>query len=58
MLILDINAIINYVILGQNSTNHKDDLGWIMVLNATFSNIPAISWRLVLMVKEAGGTRR
>ena len=25
-----------------------------MVLNATFNNISAISWRLVLLVKETG----
>ena len=30
------------------------DLIWSLVFNATFSNISAISWRLVLMVEEAG----
>jgi len=27
-----------------------------MVFNATFNNISAISWRLVLLVTETGGT--
>jgi hypothetical protein len=27
-------------------------VGWFMVLNATFNNISAISWRLVLLVEE------
>ena len=30
------------------------DLIWFIVLNATFSNISAISWRQVLVVEEAG----
>ena len=30
------------------------DLIWFIVLNATFSNISAISWRPVLVVEEAG----
>jgi len=32
------------------------DLGlvWFMVFNATFNNISAISWRLVLLVEETG----
>jgi hypothetical protein len=29
-------------------------IGWFMVFNATFNNISAISWRLVLVVEEAG----
>jgi hypothetical protein len=29
-------------------------IDWILVLNATFSNISAISWRPVLVVEEAG----
>ena len=29
-------------------------VGWFMVLNATFNNISAISWRLVLLVEETG----
>ena len=29
-------------------------LVWFMVLNATFNNIPAISWRSVLLVEESG----
>ena len=27
---------------------------WFMVFNATFNNISAISWRLVLLVEETG----
>ena len=27
---------------------------WLMVLNATFNNISAISWRSVLLVEETG----
>jgi len=27
---------------------------WFMVFNATFNNIPVISWRSVLFVEEAG----
>jgi hypothetical protein len=30
------------------------DLIWFIVLNATFSNISAISWRPVLLVEEVG----
>ena len=30
------------------------DLGWYMVLNATFNNISVISWRSVLLVEETG----
>jgi hypothetical protein len=30
------------------------DLIWFIVFNATFSNISAISWWLVLVVEEAG----
>jgi hypothetical protein len=33
------------------------DLIWFIVFNATFSNIPAISWRPVLVVEEAGVPR-
>ena len=29
-------------------------LVWCLVLNATFSNISAISWRPILVLKEAG----
>jgi hypothetical protein len=32
--------------------------GWLLVLNATFSNISAISWRPVLVVEEAGVPER
>jgi hypothetical protein len=32
--------------------------GWFLVLNATFSNISAISWRPVLVVEEAGVPER
>ena len=38
-------------------TNHrllKIDLIRLLVFNATFSNISAISWRPVLVVEEAG----
>jgi hypothetical protein len=28
----------------------------LMVFNATFNNIPAISWRSVLLVEETGGS--
>jgi hypothetical protein len=28
--------------------------GWFMVLNATFNNISAISWRSALLVEETG----
>ena len=31
---------------------------WFLVFNATFSNISAISWRLVLVVEEAGENHR
>jgi hypothetical protein len=31
---------------------------WFLVLNATFSNISAISWRPVLVVEEAGENHR
>jgi hypothetical protein len=27
---------------------------WVMVFNATFNNILAVSWRSVLLVKEIG----
>ena len=30
------------------------DYGWVMVFNATFNTISAISWRPVLVVEEAG----
>ena len=33
-------------------TNNDDD--FILVLNATFSNISAMSWRPVLVVEETG----
>jgi hypothetical protein len=33
--------------------NLINDLIWFIVLNATFSNISAISWQPVLVVKEA-----
>jgi type IV secretory pathway VirB2 component (pilin) len=29
-------------------------MGWVLVLNATFNNISAISWLSVLLVKEMG----
>ena len=32
-------------------------VGWFLVLNATLSNISAISWRPVLVVEEAGVPR-
>ena len=37
-------------------TNHALELGGgiIMVFNATFNNIPAISWRSVLLMEETG----
>jgi hypothetical protein len=28
--------------------------GYVMVINATFNNIPVISWRSVLLVEETG----
>jgi hypothetical protein len=31
---------------------------WLMVLNATFNNISAILWRLVLLVEKIGVTRK
>jgi hypothetical protein len=31
---------------------------WFLVFNATFNNIPAISWWPVLVVKEVGSTQR
>jgi len=34
------------------------NLKFVLVFNATFSNISAISWRPVLVVEEAGSTRR
>ena len=38
---------------------YKNDwLIWFLVLNATFSNISAISWRPVLVVEEAGENHR
>jgi hypothetical protein len=38
----------------NNSTNinYKYGLVWFMVLNATFNNISALSWRPVLLVEE------
>jgi hypothetical protein len=32
-------------------------LVWFMVFNATFNNIPVISWRSVLLEEETGGPR-
>ena len=29
-------------------------MGWVMVFNATFNNISAISWQSVLLVEETG----
>ena len=34
------------------------DLIWFLVFNATFNNIPVISWRPVLVVEEAGENHR
>jgi len=31
---------------------------WFIVFNATFNNIPVISWRSVLLVKETGVPRK
>ena len=33
-------------------------LVWFMVLNTTFNNISAISWRSVLLVEETGENHR
>ena len=41
----------------KSETNLKKNylnMGGFMVLNATFNNISAISWRSVLLVKETG----
>ena len=35
-----------------------NSIGWFMVLNATFNNISAISWRSVLLVDETGENHR
>ena len=37
-----------------NVYNQNKLIDWFLVLNATFSNISAISWRSVLVVEEAG----
>jgi hypothetical protein len=37
--------------------NLIDFIDWFLVLNATFCNISAISWRSVLLVEETGGHR-
>ena len=37
---------------------HPNLFDWFLVLNATFSNISAISWRPVLVVEEAGVPER
>jgi hypothetical protein len=37
--------------------NVRDAKTGFMVFNATFNNISAISWRSVLLVEEAGGSR-
>jgi len=50
------------VVVNFTKTNHlKNTLGqflswfrWFMVLNATFNNISAISWRSVLLREETG----
>ena len=36
--------------------DHKNMDWWIMVFNITFNNISVISWRLVLLMEETGGT--
>jgi len=38
---------LNEIILGLGE-------GWVMVFNATFNNISAISWRSVLLAEETG----
>jgi hypothetical protein len=40
----------NFILIIKDMNNYI----WILVFNATFSNISAISWRPVLMVEEAG----
>jgi hypothetical protein len=40
------------------SANHITLRIWILVFNATFNNISAISWRPVLVVEEAGENHR
>jgi hypothetical protein len=47
------NVIIGKVIYAYNIQNISD-MVWFMVLNATFNNISAISWRPVLVGEEAG----
>ena len=37
-----------------HNVQQRFDLIWFIVLNATFSNISAISWRPVLVVEEVG----
>jgi Leucine-rich repeat (LRR) protein len=37
---------------------HLFDLIDLIVLNATFNNISAISWRSVLLVEETGGPEK
>jgi len=44
--------------MGVNLHLYFQFFGGFFVLNATFSNISAISWRPVLVVEEAGVSRR
>ena len=37
-----------------NLLRQNKEIGWFMVLNATFNNISLISWRSVLLVEETG----
>jgi hypothetical protein len=39
---------------GDNYINLQREYEWVMVFNATFNNIAAVSWRSVLLVEETG----
>jgi hypothetical protein len=44
----------SYMKIKKIDIQRKDDFVCLMVFNATFKNISAISWRSVLLVEETG----
>ena len=54
--IINIRGLMIYMKIKKIDIQRKDDCFGLMVLNATFNYISAISWRSVLLVEEAGGS--
>jgi hypothetical protein len=52
--IINIRSLMSYMKIKKIDIQRKDDFVCLMVFNATFKNISAISWRSVLLVEETG----